>query len=279
MLQIDSRTFNPEVLYIYEAKNGENNIGTFHHHSFPEISVILNGEAEYETTTEKFTAHAGTVLLFNPYVNHKEYQLTGTTSHQLHIGLRNIALEGYDRDVFPFHTSILSLGKEQHDFFEKCCKLLHEKNTSQLGNELMMKVYVMELVVLILRSGNEAASQPQLKTSATKKDQQNLVNNIIYYIETHHNEDISLETLSDKLYISSTYISKVFKQETGDSPINYLIKVRLNRAKQLLENQKVTVKEAAEIVGYQDAYHFSKLFKKHYGRSPSEFVKDKRYTQ
>lgn len=137
----------------------------------------------------------------------------------------------------------------------------------------MMKAIVMELVVLILRSGNEVATQPQLKTSTTKKDQQSLVNNIIYYIENHHNEDISLEILSDKLYISSTYISKVFKQETGDSPINYLIKVQLNRAKQLLENQHVTVKEAAEIVGYQDAYHFSKSFKKYYGKSTSEFVK------
>lgn len=248
-------------------------MGTLHHHSFPEISVVLNGEAEYETDSEQFTSRTGTVMLFNPYINHREHQRKGTSSHQLHIGLRNIVLEGYDRDVFPFHSSVLSLSAQHSEFFEKCWQLLNEKNNSQLGNELMMKAIVMELVVLILRSGNDIATQPQLKTATTKKDQQHLVNNIIYYIENHHTEDISLESLSDKLYISSTYISKVFKQETGESPINYLIKVRLNRAKQLLENQQVTVKEAAEIVGYQDAYHFSKLFKKYYGKSPSEFVK------
>lgn len=74
MLQIDSRTFNPEVLYIFDARNEEDNKGTFHHHSFPEISVVLSGEVEYETDNEQFTSRTGTVMLFNPYMNHREYQ-------------------------------------------------------------------------------------------------------------------------------------------------------------------------------------------------------------
>ncbi|EGO8073496.1 helix-turn-helix transcriptional regulator, partial [Enterococcus faecalis] len=54
-------------------------------------------------------------------------------------------------------------------------------------------------------------------------------------------------------------------------PINYLIQIRLNHAKELLKNDSLSVKEVAKTVGYEDAYHFSKLFKKYYGKSPSQF--------
>ena len=56
----------------------------------------------------------------------------------------------------------------------------------------------------------------------------------------------------------------------GDSPINYLIRIRLSKAKELLESSKLSVKEISEAVGYKDPYYFSKLYKKYYGKSPSK---------
>jgi YesN/AraC family two-component response regulator len=73
-------------------------------------------------------------------------------------------------------------------------------------------------------------------------------------------------------------MSKLFKQETGESPINYLIKIRMEKAKELLVKEELSVKEIANSVGYQDAYHFSKLFKKYTGNSPSDYIKKKTST-
>lgn len=56
---------------------------------------------------------------------------------------------------------------------------------------------------------------------------------------------------------------------TGVSPINYLILIRLQQARQLLMTEEYPIKEIARAVGYEDAYHFSKSFKKQYGVSPS----------
>ena len=73
-----------------------------------------------------------------------------------------------------------------------------------------------------------------------------------------------------KLSWFKSLLSKIFKDITGVSPINYLIQIRLTKARQLLEKEEVlTVKEVAKAVGYEDAYHFSKSFKKHFGLSPS----------
>ena len=84
-------------------------------------------------------------------------------------------------------------------------------------------------------------------------------------------KNISLDDMSKNMYISSVYISKVFKEKTGESPINYLINLRLEKAKDLLISTESPVKAIAQSVGYSDAYYFSKLFKKYYGNSPCKF--------
>ena len=69
--------------------------------------------------------------------------------------------------------------------------------------------------------------------------------------------------------LSPVYISKIFKSETGETPINYLISLRMEKAGKLLEeNPMLSIQKVADEVGYDDAYHFSKLFKKYYGISP-----------
>lgn len=73
------------------------------------------------------------------------------------------------------------------------------------------------------------------------------------------------------MYLSPFYISKIFKSETGDAPIRHLINIRLEKAREMLENGwDGSIQETAAAVGYDDAYHFSKLFKKKYGISPSQ---------
>ena len=88
-------------------------------------------------------------------------------------------------------------------------------------------------------------------------------------------EDISLDKISKNMYLSPVYISKIFKEETGTSPINYLIQIRLEKAKQILEKDTMPINMVAKAVGYEDAYYFSKLFKKYYGMSPSTYSKQK----
>ncbi len=75
------------------------------------------------------------------------------------------------------------------------------------------------------------------------------------------------------MYLSPVYISKIFKEKTGDSPINYLIRVRLSKAREMLTEGRGSIRSISAMVGYDDVYHFSKLFKKHYGVSPMYYRK------
>lgn len=96
---------------------------------------------------------------------------------------------------------------------------------------------------------------------------------MIEYIHENYHRDITLEELAGQLYISKNYLNQIFKKVTGDTFMNYVISVRMQRAKALLLEGKHLVYEIAEMVGYQNVPYFSTLFKKHCGVNPSELTK------
>lgn len=83
--------------------------------------------------------------------------------------------------------------------------------------------------------------------------------------------ELSLKVIADKLYMNRTYISEVFKQKTGISFIEYLTKVKMERAKILISIDNLKSYEVAGILGYKDVEYFSKTFKKYTSMSPTEF--------
>ncbi|OJG95861.1 AraC family transcriptional regulator [Enterococcus thailandicus] len=274
MSYANAQIFNPEIIYAFDPWNEEGNKSDIHTHDFLEISIVLEGQANYTIEEQEFQLNAGQIMLFNPGTHHGEEQRTGTYSHQLHIGLTNISLDGLKRNHLPTKKAILNLGEYQWEFLDKAWRLVKEYSEEQPEFQLMVKALIIEMLVLILRSLEKVQDNTvTLALSKNAKRKQYLVNHAIYYLENHHTQEITLEQLADTLYVSPTYLSKVFKESTGMSPINYLIQVRLKHAKELLANEQLTIREISQAVGYQDAYHFSKLFKKYYGVSPSQLAK------
>jgi two-component system, response regulator YesN len=71
--------------------------------------------------------------------------------------------------------------------------------------------------------------------------------------------------------VNSSYICDLFKTQTGENFVDYLTKIRIEKAKVLLRNVKIKTYEVGQMVGYEDATYFSKVFKKVVGVSPSEY--------
>ena len=71
--------------------------------------------------------------------------------------------------------------------------------------------------------------------------------------------------------ISPYYFSKLFKQEQGEGFVEYLTRIRMTNARQLLKNQKYSIKEICSMCGYSDPNYFSRIFKRYEGVTPSEF--------
>ena len=94
------------------------------------------------------------------------------------------------------------------------------------------------------------------------------------YIDAHYGEpELTLEQVANAVQVSPGYLSRLLKRETGFSFVDYLTRVRINKAVLLMGDPSVKVYEVAEAVGYQSQHYFSRAFKRVFGRSPVEYRK------
>ncbi|MGN0132360.1 MAG: helix-turn-helix domain-containing protein [Lachnospiraceae bacterium] len=95
------------------------------------------------------------------------------------------------------------------------------------------------------------------------------------YINANFSREISLDDVSKEVDISPYYFSKIFKEETGENFIEYVTAVRIEKAKELLEQSTLSMKEICAQVGYADPNYFSRTFKKNVGVTPTEYKEGK----
>ncbi len=90
-------------------------------------------------------------------------------------------------------------------------------------------------------------------------------------LEALYAEDVSLQSVADRINVNPSYLSRVFKQETGENFVSYLTRIRIEKARQMLRNRNVKVYEVASRVGYPNTAYFTKIFKKTTGVTPEEY--------
>ena len=97
------------------------------------------------------------------------------------------------------------------------------------------------------------------------------VHNLSRYIQKHLGDDLSLVTLSEKVYLNPSYLSRRYKELTGKNITDTITEARMERAAQLLKDEQHKIRSISEMVGYASAAHFSRVFKKHTGMTPQEY--------
>lgn len=106
------------------------------------------------------------------------------------------------------------------------------------------------------------------------KDYSTLVRKVVDYINLNLIEDLSVQNLADLLYISPTYLARIFKKEVNYSIVEYINKQKIRRATYLLKDSNLPINQISQIVGIHDFNYFSRLFKKHMNKTPSQYRKD-----
>lgn len=115
-------------------------------------------------------------------------------------------------------------------------------------------------------------AQQQPPAAAPRDD---YVSRAVNFIQTNYSDSIRIADIAADLGLSRNYFCRLFKQQTGLAPQEYLVSHRLDIAAKLMVEQGISQKEAALQVGYPDVYAFSRMFKRKYGVSPGTYVKDR----
>lgn len=276
-MNIRIEELNPTFLFTWKGTR-DVDIDYYHSHDHLELAYVMSGSGKYKIDEQIYEIKDGDLLILNPGVMHEsltdETQDEATT--EFFVAFSDIKLQDYPPNYLPvagggyiIHTN----GEFRQKIGRLCAAMEAENMVCKEGRYFMLKSYLMQMILLVVREQSETISSAAgcAFESVNKK---HVVEKMVTYFEEHYNEKISLNTIAENMYLSPFYISRIFKGEVGDTPIHYLINIRLEKARELLEIDKdSSIQEIAAMVGYEDAYHFSKLFKKRYGMSPSQVRK------
>jgi AraC-like DNA-binding protein len=117
-----------------------------------------------------------------------------------------------------------------------------------------------------LRQGEDASGQGVLESCAARKIQQSIA-----YMVQHLNQPLQVAKLAQTSHFSPSHFFVLFKRCTGHSPIDYFIRLRMERAARLLSATELNVKEIAAALGYDDPFYFSRVFKAIHGIAPRDY--------
>lgn len=183
------------------------------------------------------------ILATRAYLDRYPYRVQEVAS-DLFISYREIV-----RKIFP--SANLSSEKV---FFEQISSMFQEKSVWDFLQQTI-KGWLSDI-----------ESQKKQETWNTLKDAQN-------YIKRNYNKKIGINEVANELFLSPSYFCMLFKKELGINFHDYLLSIRIDKAKHFLREKRYTIQEISSLVGYKDTKHFSRLFKKEVGLSPTEYRK------
>jgi AraC-like DNA-binding protein len=238
-----------------------------HFHEGYAIGTIESGAETYEYRRQSYQASAGSLVIINPGEIHTGSAATaeGWTYRMTYPSItlmRHVAYEltGKHWDM-PFFRESVVRDTELVNRFRAFHKALEAGESRLLRDELLYASY----------SWLIQAHADNRRNPFTIGAEHNAVETARDYIQSHYEEDISLEELSAHVGLSAFHLSRVFKSETGLPPHKYLTQIRLNRARDLLAGG-LAIAEVAYQVGFADQSHLSKWFKRVYGVSPAQYA-------
>lgn len=277
--KIEVENLNPTFLFTWKGTRHEDE-AKYHSHDYLEIAFVLSGSGKYRIEDHIYEVKEGDFIIFNPGVKHQALFVAQAEvpTTEFFVGFSDIQFPGYPFNYLPVPEGEFMLhtqGELRQKIFKICSSMEAEKAVVRPGKYFMLQSYLMQLLLLVIREQSDFDA-PQGSYIFESTNRKYVVEQIINYFEDHYSEKISLDQIAANMYLSPFYVSKIFKSETGDTPIRHLINIRLEKAKELLENgYHGSIQEVAAMVGYDDAYHFSKLFKRYYGITPTQAKKNR----
>lgn len=221
-----------------------------HEHTTWEVTYYYDGEGKNVTGGVEYDFSSGTIICQPPGVPHED-----------------IAPKGY-RNIFflvkefsiPSKNPIVVQDTDSKDFLHILRQLYTEFHIN--GNNP---------VTAALLNVEHEYLQRFLEGHRTNKYVEIFERKLI---NEFYNPNLSIDEQMDDIPFSVNHFRKIFEKETGISPYRYLMNLRLNHAKNLLENSTLKVKQIAQVSGFSDQYYFSRVFSKYMGKGPSEWRKE-----
>lgn len=262
---------------IYHYRNSDLQEVSLHHHDFYEIYLLMSGTVFYHVEGRSYQLFPGDILLVGPMELHKLHiDEVGAPYERMVLWLNQSFLKQLSTEHTdltrcfnidtPQHTNLLRLSPTQRAQVETLMAQLDEQSRlseTVYGNDICATSILSNLLVQLNRLANH---QPRIYSDTAH----GVVPDVLQYINTHYKENLSLDLLATKFFISKYHLSHEFGRHVGTSIYRYIMQKRLLIAKQLLGEGSAPSRVYQEC-GFRDYANFYRAFKAEYHISPKQF--------
>jgi AraC-like DNA-binding protein len=271
-----------DVFTVHYFRYGKNFKFAGELHDFWELTYIDSGNAKIVAGQTTHSLKQGQAYLHKPNEWHNIYTDDGfANSTVISFACKSTLLKKISGTILDFnehekgllnnilHETQFSFNDKLNDIY---LKKMNPKENLPLGSTQILKNSIELLMISLIRK-QEFSSKTTFDDSVNLNDNQ-LVNNVksILITKLDNVENISLEQLSFTLGFSISYLKSTFKKSTGFSIMQYFIKLKIEKARKLLSQQKFSVSQISDFLGYGSIHYFSRQFKLETGMTPSEYV-------
>ena len=248
----------------------------FHTHDYYEFGFFLEGDVEMHIDEEVISITTGDILFISPFSSHRSVSKNQQKPYRRFIlwlsrkYLEQLFQSSPDyaylmqfiekENYYLFHTDQISFRTVQ----SKLLRLLEEMHAKKYGRDTQISLCVSDLILCLNRLVYEQNTPKQ------KNSEYVLYQQLAEYIEEHIEEDLSLDTLARKFFVSKYHVAHVFKDNLGISIHQFITKKRLSLCKEAIScGMNITV--AYRSFGFGDYSSFYRAFKKEFGISPKDY--------
>lgn len=261
----------PRLLYVSEIRpDASAHPRVMHAHADAvELILICSGSSEYLIHDKKVVIKAGDLLVYNAGVVHDEVSGPDMEVGSYCVGVGGLHMPGLRENALISDEAgyVFPTGRYFEDMKELFVMMFRNLAAGEPHAELFCTSLLHALLVSVLtvtegvgETRENPADEPHILGSRIKD-----------YIDRHYMEPITLQSMGEALRISPYYLSYVFKQMSGYSPVQYLLRRRIGEAQTLLITTELSVARIAEMVGYDSQSYFNLQFTKNVGMPPSRY--------
>ena len=250
-----------------------------HTHDYYEFYFFMEGDVSIEIEGQRYPLRYGDMVVIPPHRRHRAVVHNHAQAYRRFVFWVSREYAARLMELSPaygylmqraevsgknvFHSDVITFNATQFKIFQ----LIEEMQMERFGREARIPLLVNDLILHLNRMVYEEENPAKVK-------EQDLYQNLIYYIEEHLEEELSLEKLAGAFFVSRYYVAHVFKEQAGISVHQYILKKRMQASREAILGGE-NISQVYERFGFRDYSSFYRAFRREYGMSPKEYREER----
>jgi len=235
-----------------------------HFHDAYEIYYLVKGNVGYLASEKIYNIQEGDIIIIPPYTLHKSVPKTAEVRRRIIVSVNSEFLKEFHITLW---NAVSVIHTEKHERIASIFTELLEEYKSE-HSITYMKALMCELVVLMHRE--KEYKNKTIENNANSRH----ISEIISFINMHYHTKLTLENTAKQFFMNSSYLSRTFKECTGVSFSDYLLKYRIKKSLEMMADSDKNITQIAFDVGFSSTNHFCKAFKSVMNESPLKYRKN-----